>query len=958
MTIEEKLKSNEWKKYRKQIPDAKGLGKHYVKDTCKILSIADDFKQMDNQTLQMRARSLQERVKNGEKLDDVKCEAYALMREASRRVLGKEQYPVQVLGACALFDGNIAEMATGEGKTLMALLPTYLYALTGENVHVITANEYLAKRDSEMAGKVFEFLGMTCGVSTASTEENIEENTKKKQKAYEKNITYLTCTEVGFDYLRDNMATKKAQQVLQGCNFAVIDEVDNVLLDEGMTPLVINAGEKNRDGNLLKKADKFVKSLSSKDLEIEPATFFVALTEEGMDRAEKFFDLKGLYGDQDENEESEVDIDRAVVRDYISNALKANYLFEKDREYIVADDKIEIVGGSIGRVLSGREYSGGLHQALQAKEGVTITPERKYGAEITIQGLFDLYKHKCGMTGTASTDAIEFEEGYDMPVVQIPLNRERKREDLGIEVYADQEEKMKAIIAQVEACHEKGQPILIGVTSIKDSLMISRLLKEDGLEHNVLNARIITGINANDQDDKQVQDEDFIVAQAGRKGAITVATNMAGRGTDILLGGNSEFMAREVLLKEGYSEEQIAKAESLIESDDKNVRALQVRFQELRAGFQKQVEQEKKEVEDAGGLFVLGCELNASRRIDDQLKGRSGRSGDKGQTKIVCSLDDRLLKTVLERGELRELQKKYEGEEGAIKSPSLLRYMLTIQRMAEGRESTSRRWSRKFGQGESEIRKKFYSLRHEAFDKKISMQNLYGGMVNFLVREELSLPYSQETYDQSNPRQYVIEKIAEKYGVDKKTLKDAYFLDDKQIADKIAEMVVERDKLLRMHGEEAREGWLERLNGVWSEYLSQTSQMTMTAGLSYIVSTDIAADLAKDQFHLLKKMINACAEKFVIEMPENLKRAEEYKKNQDERREFEKAISGKQTNGSGTKVRNMTIKKGANITSILAQKQEASTEEEKDKKQETTVQGEDESKKSKGTNKNQGFGMD
>ena len=958
MTIKEKLKSREWKKYRKQLPKAEGIAKYYVKDACKILSIEKDLEKMDNKALQEMAKSLKERVASGESLEDVKCEAYALVREVSSRVLGKKQYPVQVLGGCALFDGNIAEMATGEGKTLMALLPTYLYALTGENVHVITANEYLAKRDSEMAGKVFEFLGMTCGVSTAKM------SIKKKQEAYKKNITYSTCTEVGFDYLRDNMAEKKEQQVLQGCNFAVIDEVDNVLLDEGMTPLVISAGEENRDENLLKKADEFVKSLSSKDLEIAPDTFFVALTEEGMDRAEKFFGLEGLYGDQDENEESEVDIDRAVVRDYISNALKANYLFEKDREYVVLDDKIEIVGGSVGRVLAGREYSDGLHQALQAKEGVTITPERKYAAKITIQGLFDLYKHKCGMTGTASTDAIEFEEGYNMPVVQIPLNRERQREDLGIDVYADQKEKLIAILAQAVWCHEKGQPILIGVTSVEDSLVISHMLKEYGLEHNVLNARIMTGISANDQADKQVQDEDFIVAQAGRKGAITIATNMAGRGTDILLGGNSDYMAREVLLKEGYSEEMVAKAESLIESDDKNVRALQVRFQELRAGFQKQVEEEKKEVEEAGGLFVLGCELNASRRIDDQLKGRSGRNGDKGQTRIVCSLDDRLLETVLERGELSELQKKYEGVKDAIESPSLLRYMLTIQGMAEGSASTSRRWSRKFGQGESEIRKKFYSLRHEAFDRNISMQNLYGGMVDFLVRQELSLPYTQETYDQSNPRQYVIEKIAKKYGVKEKALKDAYFLDDQQIADKIAEMVVERDKeLLRTHSEEARKGWLDRLDGVWSEYLSKSSQMTTTAGLSYRGSKDISADLAKDQFHLLERMINACAEKFVIEMPENLKQAEESKKDEEKRQALENAISGKQAGGLRTPVRNRMIVTVASITAIPKQeqeqqKQEASTEEKKDKKQEATVQGEDESKKSKGTNKNQGFGMD
>ena len=879
MTIKEKLKSRERKKYRKQLPKAEGIAKYYVKDTCKILSIADDFKQMDNKTLQMRAKSLQERVKNGEKLDNVKYEAYALMREASRRVLGKEQYPVQVLGACALYDGNIAEMATGEGKTLMALLPTYLYALTGENVHVITANEYLAKRDSEMAGKVFEFLGMTCGVSTARMK------TEDKQKAYRKNVTYTTCPEVGFDYLRDNIALSKDTQVLQGFNFAVIDEVDNVLLDEGMTSLVISAGTEKRDENLSKKAKEFVDSLKAEDVELALDSFYVALTDEGMDKAEEFFGVEGLYGDQNAEEEGEVDIDELILIDYISNALKAKYLFKKDREYIVTDDKIEIVGGSIGRVLSGREYSDGLHQALQAKEGVSITPETKCAAKITIQGLFDLYKHKCGMTGTASTDAIEFEEGYDMPVVQIPLNRERKREDLGIEVYAGQREKLIAILAQAAWCHEKGQPILIGVTSVEDSLEISHLLKEHGLDHNVLNARVSAGINANDKDEKQAQDEDFIVAQAGRKGAITVATNMAGRGTDILLGGNSEFMAREALLKEGYSEEQIAKAESLIESEDEEVRALQVRFQELRAGFQKQVEQEKKEVEDAGGLFVLGCELNASRRIDDQLKGRSGRNGDKGQTKIVCSLEDRLLETVLEREKLDKLKRKYQGVKEQIKDRSLLGEMQSAQKMAEGRSTQSRKWARAFGKGEDKIRKNFYALRDEALDEKSSMTNLYGGMVNFLVREELSLPYDQETYDKSNPRQYVIEKIAEKYGVDKEPLKDAYFLEDRQVADEITKAVMDRDgELLKKHINWTKEQWLRSLNRVWAEYISKSSHMSMTAGLSYRGSKDIPAELAKDQLSLLEKMINSCAENFVRETPTTLREAEEKRKKESEAR--------------------------------------------------------------------------
>ena len=938
MTIEEKLKSNEWKKYRKQIPDAKGLGKHYVKDTCKILSIADDFKQMDNKTLQMRAKSLQERVKNGEKLDNVKYEAYALMREASRRVLGKEQYPVQVLGACALYDGNIAEMATGEGKTLMALLPTYLYALTGENVHVITANEYLAKRDSEMAGKVFEFLGMTCGVSTARMK------TEDKQKAYRKNVTYTTCTEVGFDYLRDNMALSKDTQVLQGCNFAVIDEVDNVLLDEGMTPLVISAGKEKRDENLLKKAKEFVDSLKAEDVELALDSFYVALTDEGMDRAEEFFGVEGLYGDQDTEEEGEVDIDKAILRDYISNALKAEYLFEKDREYIVTDGKIEIVGGSIGRVLSGREYSDGLHQALQAKEGVSITPETKYAAKITIQGLFDLYKHKCGMTGTASTDAIEFEEGYDMPVVQIPLNRERKREDLGIEVYADQREKLIAIIEQVVECHEKGQPILIGVTSVEDSLMISDLLKQFGLDHNVLNARVSAGITANDKDERQAQDEDFIVAQAGRKGAITVATNMAGRGTDILLGGNSEFMAREALLKEGYSEEQIAKAESLIESEDEKIRALQERFQELKALFQEQVEKEKKEVENAGGLFVLGCELNMSRRIDDQLKGRSGRNGDKGQTKIVCSLDDRVMESVLEEEELDKLKRKYQGVEGQIKDRSLLGEMQSAQKMAEGRSTQSRKWARAFGKGEDKIRKNFYALRDEALDEKSSMTNLYGGMVNFLIREELSLPYDQETYDKSNPRQYVIEKIAEKYGVDTEPLKDAYFLEDRQVADEITKAVMDRDgELLKKYNNWTKGQWLRSLNGVWAEYISKSSQMSMTAGLSYRGSKDIPADLAKDQLSLLEKMINSCAENFVRETPTTLREAEEKRKKESEARMANQVATTKPTSVTSRKRQRIIT----NATFGPVQKKQQPAEENQSQKQ---PQKQEEKQQKKGKN--------
>ncbi len=580
----------------------------------KVIALEEKYKDYTNEQLRACTDEFKNRLKVGETLNDILPEAYAVAREASSRVLNMRHFYVQIIGGIALHQGRIAEMATGEGKTLVATLPVYLNALTGKGVHVVTVNDYLAKRDAEWMGKIYKFLGLTVGVSLAG------QNDKQKKAAYMCDITYCTNNELGFDYLRDNMAGNKNARVLRGLNFAVVDEVDSILIDEARTPLIISGrGGKSSDGYV--EAQKFVKTLrEGDDVEIDIKTKQINLTEKGVTKAEAFYHLNNLS-----------DIENLELNHYINNALKANFIMHLDENYVVKDGEVIIVDEFTGRLSIGRRFSSGLHQAIEAKEGVAIKDENQTFATITFQNFFRLYSKLSGMTGTAKTEESEFRTIYNLDVVVIPPNRTKQRIDYPDIMYTSERGKIKAIIAKIRECAETGQPVLVGTINIDKSELISHALKMEGIKHQVLNA-------------KNNERESEIVAQAGRKGAVTIATNMAGRGTDILLGGNPEFMATKEMRDKGYSEEEISYATAFNIVDDEKLNEARETYRKLYDKHKQVTDAEKEEVRKLGGLFIIGTERHESRRIDNQLRGRSGRQGDLGSSVFYLSPDDDLIR--------------------------------------------------------------------------------------------------------------------------------------------------------------------------------------------------------------------------------------------------------------------------------------------------------------------------
>ena len=579
----------------------------------KVMVLEEKYKDFSNEELRACTDEFKNRIKTGESLNDLLPEAFAVVREASYRVLNMRHFYVQVIGGIALHQGRIAEMATGEGKTLVATLPVYLNALTGKGVHVVTVNDYLAKRDAEWMGKVYKFLGLTVGVSING------QSDEQKQEAYRCDITYATNNELGFDYLRDNMAVNKNARVLRGLNFAVVDEVDSILIDEARTPLIISGkGGKSSDG--YEKAQKFVKTLKKDtDVEIDIKTKQINLTETGISKAEAFYKIDNLS-----------DIENLELNHYINNALKANFIMHLDENYVVKDGEVIIVDEFTGRLSIGRRFSSGLHQAIEAKEGVDIRDENQTFATITFQNFFRLYSKLSGMTGTAKTEEGEFRTIYNLDVVIIPPNKPKLRIDYADIMYASEKGKINAIIEEIRECEKKGQPVLVGTINIDKSELISRALTHEGIKHQVLNA-------------KNNEKESEIVAQAGRKGAVTIATNMAGRGTDILLGGNPEFMATKEMRNNGYSEEEIEYATAFNFIDDEALNKARGVYRELYEKFKKVTDTEKEEVKALGGLHIVGTERHESRRIDNQLRGRAGRQGDPGSSVFFLSPEDDLL---------------------------------------------------------------------------------------------------------------------------------------------------------------------------------------------------------------------------------------------------------------------------------------------------------------------------
>ncbi len=595
----------------------------------KILSLEEEYKALSEEELRGKTAQFKARLAAGETLDDLLPEAFAAIREAADRVLGMRPYPVQLIGGIILHQGRIAEMKTGEGKTLVAILPCYLNALTGNGVHVVTVNDYLAKRDSEWMGKVHRYMGLSVGLIIPGMEHN------QRKEAYAADITYCTNNELGFDYLRDNMALYQAELVQRGHAFAIVDEVDSILIDEARTPLIIS-GKGEDSSKLYEMADQFVASLRKKvfaktedkeehdgldcDYFVDEKSRTVSLTAEGIAKAERFFGVENL-----------ADPENATLSHHINQAMKARGIMKKDIDYVIKDGQIIIVDEFTGRLMYGRRYNEGLHQAIEAKERVTVAGESKTLATITFQNFFRLYGKLSGMTGTAMTEEEEFASIYMLDVVEIPTNRPVARQDHSDVVYKTEPGKFRAIIQQVKECHEKGQPVLVGTISIEKSEILSKLLKREGIPHNVLNA-------------KYHEQEAQIVAQAGKLGAVTIATNMAGRGTDIVLGGNAEFMAMNTLRKEGLPDELLAEANAYSETDDPEILDIRARYDALLKQYKADIADEAQQVRDAGGLFIIGTERHESRRIDNQLRGRAGRQGDPGESRFYLSLQDDLMR--------------------------------------------------------------------------------------------------------------------------------------------------------------------------------------------------------------------------------------------------------------------------------------------------------------------------
>ena len=601
----------------------------------KVLALEEEYSKLSDEELKAKTPWFKERLANGETLDDILPEAFAACREASWRVLGMKHFPVQILGGIVLHQGRIAEMKTGEGKTLVATLPAYLNALTGKGVHIVTVNDYLARRDSEWMGKVYRYMGLSVGLIIH------EKDNDQRREAYNADITYGTNNEMGFDYLRDNMVPYKELKVQRGHVFAIVDEVDSILIDEARTPLIIS-GRGDRSTDLYRQANAFAKTLNMErikeirsssrledtseqvsencDVIVDEKARTAVLTQKGIAKAEKYFNLENL-----------MDPSNITIQHHINQAIKAIGVMRRDVDYVVKDGQVLIVDEFTGRIMLGRRYNEGLHQAIEAKEGVKVEHESKTLATITFQNYFRLYEKLSGMTGTAMTESEEFQEIYSLDVVEIPTNKPMIRKDNDDLVYKTEPAKFAAVIDQIEESHKKGQPVLVGTVSIEKSEILSKLLKKRGIKHEVLNAKY---------HDKEAE----IVAQAGKFGAVTIATNMAGRGTDIMLGGNAEFLAKSEMRRKGYSEELIAESTGFGDTDNPDIIEARKEFTELEKKYKDEIADEADQVREAGGLCIIGTERHESRRIDNQLRGRAGRQGDPGESRFYLSLEDDLMR--------------------------------------------------------------------------------------------------------------------------------------------------------------------------------------------------------------------------------------------------------------------------------------------------------------------------
>ena len=711
----------------------------------RVLALEKTYEAMSDAELKGMTPKLRERLANGETLDDILPDAFATCREAAWRVLGMKHFPVQIIGGIVLHQGRIAEMKTGEGKTLVATLPSYLNALEGKGVHIVTVNEYLARRDSEWMGKVHRFLGLTVGLSVAGMDKD------EKRRAYQCDITYATNNEIGFDYLRDNMVVYKEQLVQRPFNFAVVDEVDSILIDEARTPLIIS-GQGDKSSDLYKLADRFAKTLTRTkvaalndkedqddviegDYVVDEKARTVTLTPRGVEKAEKYFGVENL-----------TDAENIQLSHHINQAIRAYGLMQPDVDYVGKDGEVIIVDEFTGRLMIGRRYNEGLHQAIEAKEGVEVARESKTLATITFQNLFRMYKKLSGMTGTALTEENEFREIYKLDVIEIPTNRPVIRKDYDDVIYSTERGKYNAVIDQVAECHKKGQPVLVGTTSIEKSELLSGMLRRRGIPHEVLNA-------------KQHEREAQIVAQAGKLGAVTIATNMAGRGTDIMLGGNAEYMAKNEMRKKGVSEELIEQSTGHGDTDDQEILDARKLFSQLNDRFKADIAGEAVKVKEAGGLYILGTERHESRRIDNQLRGRAGRQGDPGESRFFLSLEDDLMR--LFGGErIQTLMKTLKVEEDQpIEARILSGSIESAQAKVEGRNFGIRKNVLQFDDVMNRQREMIYSQRKSVLDgEDISetVQKMFDSVIDSVVDLYVGADQDKDDWNLSGLRDYFL----------------------------------------------------------------------------------------------------------------------------------------------------------------------------------------------------------
>ena len=802
--------------------------KKFNKIVDSIDSLEPKFESMSDKELKDMTNVFKERLANGETLDDILPEAFAGVREASKRVLGMRHYRVQLIGGIVLHQGRIAEMKTGEGKTLVGTAPVYLNALTGKGVHVVTVNDYLAKRDKEQMGKVYEFLGMTVGVIVHG------QDPQTRRAQYQCDITYGTNNEYGFDYLKDNMVIHKEQMVQRELNYAIVDEVDSILVDEARTPLIIS-GPGDKSTHLYSDANTFILTLKPDDYEIDEKQKSVALTESGIQKAEVYFNVENI-----------TDIAHMELYHHINQALKAHTNMKKDVDYVVKDGEIIIVDEFTGRLMFGRRYSEGLHQAIEAKEGLRIQRESKTLATVTFQNYFRMYNKLAGMTGTAKTEEEEFKAIYKMDVVQIPTNKPVQRQDLSDAVYKNVVGKFNAVVEDIIERHKNKQPILVGTVSIENSELISQLLKRRGVKHEVLNAKY---------HDKEAE----IIAQAGRLGAVTIATNMAGRGTDIVLGGNPTFLTKKEMKKLGYDESVINKVDASLEGIDREgneeLFAAREKYEELYKKYKEETKAEQEEVMKAGGLAIIGTERHESRRIDNQLRGRAGRQGDPGSSRFYISLEDDLMRLFGSERISSVVEKIGLEEDMPIEHKMLTKSIEGAQKKVEGRNFGIRKHVLQYDDVMNKQREIIYAERRRVLEGE-NLQEQIENMIHSLIEEGV-MSYSQDGFDAERFVEYMYNLFMPRGSIE---VSDIENLKTEQVIEKVFEiaMKIYNGKEERIGSDRMREVervvLLQAVDSHWIDHIDAMDQLRQGIGLRAIGQQDPVIAYTDEGFNMFNEM--------------------------------------------------------------------------------------------------------